>query len=101
MRNMFASAYTPEMAGKYRDRYGKILHVRDFSRQIDESIRTYFCGYTFNAVTGRLPVVEGIIRKMATRQNRTVGQGTKTWWTSCRRLSIGRSNHPTAMANGS
>jgi hypothetical protein len=61
----------------FLDRYSRILHVRDFSRQIDQSIRTYFCGYTFNAVTGLLPVLEGIIRKMATRQNRDVGQGTR------------------------
>jgi hypothetical protein len=61
----------------YLDRYSKIPHVRDFARQIDESIRTYFCGYTFNAVTGLLPVIEGIIRKMATSHSRDVGQGTR------------------------
>ena len=58
-------------------RYSTILHVSDFKHQIDESIRTYFCGYTFNAVTGLLPVIEGIIRKIATSQNRDVGPGTK------------------------
>lgn len=78
MRDRLAIAYTPDyLAGMYLDRYSKILHVRDFTRQIDESIRTYFCGYTCNAVTGLLPVVEGIIRKMATRQNRDVGSGTR------------------------
>jgi hypothetical protein len=78
MRDGIASAYTPDyLADMYLDRYSKILHVRDFTHQIDESIRTYFCGYTFNAVTGLLPVVEGILRKMATRQNRDVGKGTK------------------------
>jgi hypothetical protein len=51
--------------------------VKDFSHQIDESIRTYLCGYTFNAITGLLPVIDGIIRKMAAEQNRDVGQGTK------------------------
>src|ERR1700722_11609945 len=30
-----------------------------------------------NAVTGLLPVVESIIRKMETRQNRNVGSGTR------------------------
>lgn len=78
MRDGIASAYTPEyMAGMYLDRYSKVLHVRDFTRQIDESIRSYFCGYTFNAVTGLLPVVEGIIRKMAIRQDRDVGRRMK------------------------
>jgi hypothetical protein len=71
-------AYSAEyLASMFLDRYSKVPHIRDFSRQIDESIRTYFCGYTFNAVTGLLPVIEGIIRKMALQQNRDVGQGTR------------------------
>jgi hypothetical protein len=78
MREALAITYTPEyLAGMFLDRYSRIVHVRDFKRQIDESIRTYFCGYTFNAVTGMVPVLEGIIRKMAARQNRDVGQGTR------------------------
>jgi len=78
MREKLSGAYTADyLASMYLDRYSTIPHVRDFAHQIDESIRTYFCGYTFNAVTGLLPVVEGIIRKMATSQNRDVGQGTK------------------------
>ena len=78
MRDQLAGAYSAEyLAGMFLDRYSKITHVRDFARQIDESIRTYFCGYTFNAVTGLLPVIEGIIRKIATGRNRDVGQGTK------------------------
>jgi hypothetical protein len=78
MRVCLSSAYDAKyLACMFLDRYTKVLHVRDFTRQIDESIRTYFCGYTFNAVTGLLPVVEGIIRKIATRQNREVGSGTR------------------------
>jgi hypothetical protein len=71
-------AYSADyLAAMFLDRYSKILHVRDFAHQIDQSIRTYFCGFTFNAVTGLLPVIEGIIRKIATQQNRDVGQGTR------------------------
>jgi hypothetical protein len=71
-------AYSPRyLASMFLGRYSTIPHIRDYSRQIDQSIRTYFCGYIFNAVTGLLPVVEGIIRKMATRQNRNVGSGTR------------------------
>jgi hypothetical protein len=78
VREKLAGAYTADyLASMYLDRYSKLLYVKDFSRQIDESIRTYFCGYTFNAVTGLLPVVEGIIRKMAASQNRDIGHGTK------------------------
>ncbi len=70
-------AYSPGyLASMFLERYSKVVYVRDFSRQIDDSLRTYFCGYTYNAVTGLLPVVEGIIRKMAKRQNRDVGSGT-------------------------
>jgi len=78
MRERLSGAYNAGyLADMYLDRYSKIPHVRDFARQIDESIRTYFCGYTFNAVTGLLPVMEGIVRKMATSHNRDVGQGTR------------------------
>ena len=78
MRERLAGAYTGDyLARMYLDRYSKILHVRDFARQIDESIRTYFCGYTFNAITGLLPVIEGVIRKIAVSQNRDIGQGTR------------------------
>jgi hypothetical protein len=78
VRERLSGAYNASyLADMYLDRYSKILHVRDFARQIDESIRTYFCGYTFNAVTGLLPVIEGIIRKMATSHSRDVGQGTR------------------------
>jgi hypothetical protein len=70
-------AYTPDyLAGMFLDRYSKIVHVRDFTPQIDESIRAYFSGYKSIAVTGLLPVLEGIIRKIATRQGRGVGNGT-------------------------
>jgi hypothetical protein len=47
MRDRLASMYTPEyLASMFLDRYRKIPHGRGFARQIDESIRTYFCGYT-------------------------------------------------------
>lgn len=78
VRERLSAAYSARyLAVMYLERYSKILHVRNFSRQIDESFRTYFSGYSFNAVTGLIPVVEGIIRKMAAQQNRDVGQGTK------------------------
>jgi hypothetical protein len=78
VRDRLASAYTAEyLAIMFLERYSKILHVRDFSRQIDESIRTFFCGYIFNAVTGLIPVIEGVIRRMANQQNRDVGHGTR------------------------
>ena len=77
VRERLAGAYTGDyLAIMFLDRYSKIPHVRDFARQIDQSIRTYFCGYTLNAVTGLLPVIEGIIRKIAISQNRDVGPGT-------------------------
>jgi hypothetical protein len=36
-----------------------------------------FVATTFNTITGLLPVIEGIIRKIAISQNRDVGPGTK------------------------
>src|ERR1700722_11560761 len=73
MREKLASAYTADyLAAMYLDRYSRIPYVKDFARQIDESIRTYFSGYTFNAVTGLLPVIEGIISKIAASQYRDI-----------------------------
>jgi hypothetical protein len=78
VRERLAGAYTGEyLARMFLDRYSSISYVRDFTRQIDGSIRTYFCGYTFNAVTGLLPVIEGILRKVANSQGRDVGSGTR------------------------
>lgn len=78
VRERLADAYNGDyLASMFLDRYSRIPHVRDFAHQIDESIRTYFCGYTFNAITGLLPVIEGIIRKIAISANRAVGPGTK------------------------
>jgi hypothetical protein len=103
MRSRMADAYTTSyLASMVLKRYSKIRHVRDFARQIDESIRTYFCGYTFNAITGLIPVVEGIIRKIALSQNRDVGYGTKKLKRELEAFvdpSIGSCSQSTAMEN--
>jgi hypothetical protein len=78
MRMALADVYNPRyLASMVLERYSKIMHVRDFSRQIDEAIKAYFAGYKFVAVTAMVPIFEGIVRKLATRQNRDVGQGTR------------------------
>jgi hypothetical protein len=100
VRERLAGAYSGGyLAIMYLERYSKILHVRDFTRQIDQSIRTYFCGYTFNAVTGLLPVIEGFIRKIAISQNRDVGPGTKGLNVECRHSLIVKYSRNTAMPN--
>ena len=78
IRGRLADVYTADrLAAMYLDRYSRVPYVCDFARQIDEAIRTYFCGYGFAVVTGVLPVVEGIMRKIATSQSRNVGHGTR------------------------
>lgn len=78
MRHAMHRAYDREyLAGMFLERYSKIVHVRDFSRQIDEAIKAYFSGYKFVAVTALITVFEGIIRKIAKRQSRDIGHGTK------------------------
>jgi hypothetical protein len=78
MRRTLAWIYNPGyLASMVCGRYRKIMHVRDFSRQIDEAIKAYFAGYSFVAITAVIPIIEGIVRKFATRQNRSVGYGTK------------------------
>lgn len=78
LRSTLRIVYGPDhLAAMYLDRYSRIMHVRDFAPSIDEAIKAYFSGYKLVAVTALVPVVEGIVRKMAIRQNRDVGQGTR------------------------
>jgi hypothetical protein len=78
VRLTLAGVYDADyLAAMMLERYSKIIHVKDFTRQIDESIKAFFSGYRLVAVVAMVPVVEGIVRKMATRQNREVGGGTK------------------------
>jgi hypothetical protein len=78
MQAKLAEAYSPRhLAAMFLERYSKIMHVRDFTRHIAESIRAYFSGYKLVAIIGLLPVVEGVVRRIALGQSRDIGQGTK------------------------
>jgi hypothetical protein len=57
--------------------YGNTLHVKDFAQHIDESIKAFFSGYKLVAVVAMVPVIEGIVRKMASRAGRDIGVGTR------------------------
>jgi hypothetical protein len=77
-REAISIIYGPQyLATFFLERYSKIIHVRDFSRQIDESFRAYFSGYRLVAITAMIPVLEGIIRKIASASSRDVGSGTQ------------------------
>lgn len=78
LRFVLSQTYTPDyLARMFVAHYSEVMHVRDFAGQIDQSIRAYLVGLTSVAITGLIPVIEGIVRGMAIRQNRNVGQGTK------------------------
>jgi hypothetical protein len=78
MRALLSVAYSPErLASMFLERYSKIVHVRDFAGPIDESLKAHFGRLRHGSVTLLIPVVEGIVRKMASRQNRDVGLGTQ------------------------
>jgi hypothetical protein len=78
VRSILGNVYNAEyLATMLLERYSKIIHVKDFAPQIDESIKAFFSGYKIVAVVALVPVVEGIVRKMATRQDRDIGKGTK------------------------
>ena len=59
------------------ERYDKILHIKDFILQISEAIEASQMGLFHIAVTGLIPVLEGIIRKIANTRGKTIGDGTK------------------------
>jgi hypothetical protein len=78
VRRRLAATYNEEyLAVMLLDRYTKIVHVRDFGPQISECIQAYFSGLKLVAVTALVPVIEGIVRKIAAKQNRNVGPGTR------------------------
>jgi len=72
-----AKAYGPEyLAGMFLERYSKTIHVRDFKQHIGESIAAYFTGYKLVAIIALVPVLEGIVRKIAASHGRPIGGGT-------------------------
>jgi hypothetical protein len=78
LRETMAAVYNPQyLATMYLERYSQVIHMRDFSKQIDECFRAFYSGYKIVAVTSMIPVLEGIIRKIAGAANRDVGQGTQ------------------------
>jgi hypothetical protein len=79
MYQHLAQAYGPEyLAIMLLERYSKILHIRDFRQQIGESIKAYFCGCTYPAVCGLIPVFEGVVRKIASQHGRDIGMWKTT-----------------------
>jgi len=77
MQVNLASAYGPEyLAVMFLERYSKIIHVRDFKEHIGESIGAYFSGHKLVAIIALVPVLEGIVRKIAASHGRPIGVGT-------------------------
>ncbi|WP_205619858.1 hypothetical protein [Acidocella sp. MX-AZ02] len=78
LRESVAAIYSPPyLAAMYLHRYIQVPHISEFANRIDESFRVFFSGYRSAAVTLMIPVLEGVLRKVATSANRNVGHGTK------------------------
>lgn len=78
MQANLANVYGPDyLASMFLERYSKILHMRDFTQHIGESLKAYFSGYKLVAIIALVPVLEGIVRKVASTHGRNIGQGTK------------------------
>jgi hypothetical protein len=57
--------------------YDRTRHVRDFKVQIAEAIEAWHAGLHHAAVATMVPVLEGVVRKIAREGQREVGSGTK------------------------
>lgn len=57
--------------------YDRTRHVRDFKVQIAEAIEAWHAGLHHPAVATMVPVLEGVVRKIARDGQREVGNGTK------------------------
>jgi hypothetical protein len=78
MRSILSQIYSPYyLSAMYLERYSKINHTRNYSRQIGESIKAYYSGYKYVAIISMIPTLEGILRKFAAKQQRDIGHGTQ------------------------
>jgi len=78
LRESVAAIYSPPyLAAMYLHRYTQVPHINEFASRIDESFRVFFSGYKAAAVTLMIPVLEGVLRKVAISADRNVGHGTK------------------------
>jgi hypothetical protein len=69
--------YGPEyMAVMLLERYQKVDPVSEFSKQIRDAIEASAFGLDYAAVATLLPVLEGVIRRLANADGRDVGRGT-------------------------
>ncbi|MGA2637457.1 hypothetical protein [Methylocella sp.] len=57
--------------------YSKTIYIRDYERQISQTIEASCFGLHHAAVATMIPVLEGIIRKNAVAGGRDVGSGTR------------------------
>lgn len=57
--------------------YSQTRHVRDFRVQISEAIEAWHLGLHHAAVATMVPVLEGVVRKIAQESQREVGKGTR------------------------
>lgn len=78
MRRNLASIYTKEnLAKMLLARYSTVMHVQDFLPQIGDAFKAHFSGLRYASIVTLLTVIEGVVRKMAIRASRDVGQGTR------------------------
>jgi hypothetical protein len=57
--------------------YNRAIYIRDFKVQITEAIEAWHAGLHHAAVATMIPVLEGIVRKIAKEGDRNIGSGTK------------------------
>jgi hypothetical protein len=57
--------------------YSQTLYVRDFKAHIAEAIEAWHAGLHHAAVATMIPVLEGVVRKIAKEAKRDVGNGTQ------------------------
>jgi hypothetical protein len=74
LRRLYSHRY---LAVMYLERYRRVEPVKDFALQIREAIEASAFGLDHAAVSTILPVVEGVLRRLAIAEGRDVGKGTR------------------------
>jgi hypothetical protein len=88
LEQALSDLYRPEhLAAMLLGRYRKVPLVSDFDASISESLEAAHLGLFHAAVSTLIPVIEGIIRRAASKWGEDVGKGTKRLAREVRKLA--------------
>jgi hypothetical protein len=90
LRRLYGPNY---LAAMFLERYRTVEPVQEFAVQIREAIEASAFGLDHAAVATLLPVLEGVLRRMALANGRDIGSGTKKLVDEIGQMAEGERRH--------